>query len=148
MVGSTESEREWTIRNYREGDEEQILELRGVALSGPKNKQWWKWMYRDGPLGPATIALAEVKHRIIGHMASVPVPIKIKDQVTRGGHGVDLMVHPDYRRQGIFVALTKAMVEYSKGIDSKGIDKSIGYGVPSDQSRPGMVNRFHVKEIF
>jgi predicted N-acetyltransferase YhbS len=142
MVGSSESKQEWTIRNYREGDEEQILELRGIALSGPKNKQWWKWMYQDGPLGPAVIILAEAKQKIIGQHASLPVPIKIKDQVTRGSHGIDLMVHPDYRHQGIFITLDKTLNE-----SLKGTYRSISYGTPNDQSRPGFVNRLNAMEI-
>jgi GNAT superfamily N-acetyltransferase len=142
MAGSNETKREWTIRDYQEGDEEQILELLGTAESDPKNKQSWKWMYQDGPLGPAVIMLAEEKHRIIGHIAFIPVPIKIKDQVNRALHGVGLRIHPDYRRQGVFVSLITAMKERLKGFY-----RSIDYGTPSDQSRLSLVNLFNVKEI-
>ncbi len=37
MVTSSEPEREWSIREYREGDEAQILELRGIVLSGRRD---------------------------------------------------------------------------------------------------------------
>jgi GNAT superfamily N-acetyltransferase len=142
MTESSGPKQEWSLRVYREGDEEQILALRGIVLSGPKDKQWWQWMYRDGPLSPAVIMLAEANQKIIGQTAFIFVPIKIKDQITQGGHGIDLMVHPDYRRQGIFIALHKAANEYTKNIY-----RSIAYGTPNDQSRPGFVNRLNAMEI-
>jgi hypothetical protein len=142
MVESSEPKREWSLRVYHEGDEEQILALRGMVLSGPKDIQWWRWMYRQGPLGPAAIMLAEVNQKIIGHHAALPIPIKIKDQVTRGGHGVDLMVRPDYRNQGIFITLGKTMNE-----SLKGIYRSITYGTPNNQSRHGFVKRLNAMEI-
>ncbi len=49
--------------------------------------------------------VAEAKQRIIGSMAVILVPLKVGDQVTRGSHGIDLMVHPDYRRLGIMKRL-------------------------------------------
>jgi len=142
MSSASEHEREWTIREYQEGDEEQILQLRGIALSGSRNKEWWKWMFRDGPAGPAIISLAVVKQRIIAQMASIWVMIQIGDKATRGTHGVDLMVHPDYRRQGVFTALGKKGQE-----DLLNRSRSITYGTPNDQSRPGFVNRLNALPI-
>jgi GNAT superfamily N-acetyltransferase len=142
MTGSSESEREWSIREYREGDEDQILELRGIALSGSKDRQWWQWMYRDGPIGPAIITVAEAKGRIIGHTASILVPVKIGDRVTKGSHGIDLMVHPDYRHQGIFLAIHKKLNRAPSGSV-----RSIAYGTPNDQSRPGFVGKLNALNI-
>jgi GNAT superfamily N-acetyltransferase len=142
MVGSNEPEREWSVREYREGDEEQILELRGIVLSGSRDKEWWQWMYRDGPLGPATIMVAEVNQRIIGTSGSILVPLKVGDQITRGSHGIDLMVHPDYRRQGIMKALSAKLRE-----SSRGMKKSIGYGTPNNESYQGFVKRMGALDI-
>ena len=142
MTGPGEPERDWSIRKYQEGDEDQILELRGIALSGSRNKEWWRWMFRDGPAGPAIIRLAVVKQRIIAQMASIWVMIKIGDKATRGTHGVDLMVHPDYRRQGVFTALGIKGRE-----DPLDQSRSITYGTPNDQSRPGFVNRLNALPI-
>ena len=142
MTDADKPEREWTIRKYQEGDEEQILQLRGIALSGSRNKEWWQWMFRDGPTGPAIIRLAVVKDRIIAQMASIWVMIKIGDKATRGTHGVDLMVHPDYRRQGVFTALGIKGRE-----DPLDQSRSVTYGTPNDQSRPGFVNRLDALPI-
>jgi GNAT superfamily N-acetyltransferase len=135
MVTANKSEREWSIREYREGDEEQILELRELVFNDHKGKEWWKWMYRDGPLGPARIFVAEAKQKIIGHSATIFVPVKIKDQVTRSNHGVDVMVHPDFRHQGLFIALLTNLPETLRW--------GINYGIPNDQARPSFVKRLN-----
>jgi hypothetical protein len=142
MNESNEVKREWSIREYREGDEEQIRELRGIALSGSRDSQWWKWMYRDGPAGPALIMLAEAKQKIIGQFAAIPVRLKVGDRATEGGHGFDAMVHPDYRHLGIFKTLSTTLS--GSNLVS---NRSISYGTPNDQSHPGFVKRLHSLDI-
>jgi len=39
MTGSGKPEREWLVREYQEGDEDRILELRGMVLRGSKDNQ-------------------------------------------------------------------------------------------------------------
>ena len=67
------------MREYQESDEERIRELRGISLSGPKDSQWWHWMYRNGPAGPAMAWIAEVGNKIVGHTAGLPVRMKVKN---------------------------------------------------------------------
>src|SRR3972149_6434010 len=142
MAEANTSKPEWSVRPYREGDEEQILELRGLVLSGPRSKQWWQWMYRDGPFGPAIMMLAESNQKIIGSMASILVPLKIGDRATLGGHGIDLMVHPDYRRLGIMKTLGMTMREMPLAKR-----RSITYGTPHNESYQGFVNRLNALDI-
>jgi GNAT superfamily N-acetyltransferase len=142
MNEANEPKREWSIREYRESDEEQILELRKIVFNENRDKQWWQWIHRNSPFGPATIIVAEINGRIIGHHATIPVPIKIGDQATRGSHGIGLMVHPDYRRQGLFIAMANALrLSPSVGY------RSISVGTPSDQAHSGFVNKLNVSEI-
>ena len=75
--------REWSIREYREGDEEQMLEFRGIVTGDSKDNQCWKWMYRDNPAGPAKVLLAEEKQKIVGQYAVMPVRLKIGNQTIR-----------------------------------------------------------------
>lgn len=134
MDETNEVKREWSIRAYREGDEKQMLELRKIAISETRDSQWWQWMYRDGPAGPAYVMLAEAKQKIVGQHAVMPVRLKIMDQVTKGGHGFDLMVHPEYRHQGIFRTLGTELAK-SSGVRGR----SLSFGSPNDQSRPGFI---------
>jgi glycosyltransferase involved in cell wall biosynthesis/GNAT superfamily N-acetyltransferase len=121
--------RQWSIRQYQDGDETQIRELRAIALNNAKNSQWWKWQYLEHPDGLAIIYLAEAHQKIVGHRAIVPVRIKIGDEIHRGSCGIDAMTHPDYQRQGIYVAIGNLMYESAC---KKGID--IVYGTPNRQS--------------
>lgn len=114
---------EWSVREYLEGDEEGILELRGIALSGSKNRQWWDWQFKNGPAGPANIWLAVAGQKIIGQNAQIPLPMKIGEQICKGSIAVDVITHPDYQRQGIQNAIRKQLFDSNRG---KGI--SISYG--------------------
>ena len=113
-----------------------------MVLRGSKDKQWWQWMYRDGPAGPAAAMVAEAKQRIIGHMASIFVPLKVGGRTTLGAHGIDLMVHPDYRRQGIFKTLGMKLRELTRAKEW-----SLAYGTPDDESYQGFVTRLNVLDI-
>ncbi len=44
MKESGEAKPRWVIRDCRDGDEKQILELRQATLGDPRNVQWWNWM--------------------------------------------------------------------------------------------------------
>jgi predicted N-acetyltransferase YhbS len=110
---SSSNKPDWSMRKYRDGDEEQIRKLRGLVLSGAKDSQWWKWFYKDNPAGPALIWLAEADNEIIGHVAHVPIRMKIGDQEVTGAFGVDSMTHPDYQRRGILKKLQEKIAESS-----------------------------------
>lgn len=118
-----------SIRQYQEGDEEQILELRGITLSGSRSIPWWQWIYRNGPAGPAICWLAVDCQKIIGHHALLPLHMKIKDQEYKGSLAFDVMTHPDYQRQGvlteirakIFDSAVESDITFSYGSTTPGI---------------------------
>lgn len=112
MKESGEAKPRWAIREYRDGDEEQILELREATLGDPRNMQWWNWMYKNGPDGPATFWVAEAEGKIVGINPGLPLRIKVKDRVCRSILGFDIMTHPDYQRQGILNTLANIGTSY------------------------------------
>jgi hypothetical protein len=134
--------RQWSIRKYQPGDETQILELRAITLSGPKNSQWWKWQYLEHPDGPAIIYLAEAHQKIVGHCALVPVRIKIGNEISLGSCAIDGMTHPDYRQQGIFITISNSIFNsaYKNGI-------GIAFGTPNLQSLSVGIERLQWFEI-
>jgi len=123
MNESSADKPHWIVRKYRDGDEEQIRELRGITLSGAKDNQWWEWFYKNNPAGPAIIWLAEADNKIIGHVAHVPIRMKIGNQESLGAIGVDSMTHPDYQRKGILKILQEKIFESSV---EQGICFSVG----------------------
>jgi GNAT superfamily N-acetyltransferase len=132
----------WSTREYQEGDEEQILELRGIALSGSKDRQWWKWCYLDGPAGPAISWLAEADKKIVGQYMVLPFRMKIGNETCTGSHSIDTMTHPSYQHKGIFTTLASKTYESA-------IKNGIGliYGTPNEQSYPGFIRRLQWFDI-
>jgi GNAT superfamily N-acetyltransferase len=124
----------YIIRKYQAGDETQILDLRDLVFH-PKGDRggsrehwldWWWWMYMDNPAGKAIIWLAVDKGNVVGHYGSIPIRVKIGEQIVLCGMSVDSMIHPDYQRQGIFIALARKAYEeaFNRGIH-------ILYGLPN-----------------
>lgn len=127
MNESSQVKPQWSVREYREGDEEHIRELRAIALSGPRDAQWWQWQYRKGPAGPTLIWLAEAERQIIGHHALIPLNIKVGDRTRKGCFGFDVMTHPDYQRLGVLSAIRTKIYESAA---ANGIDFSYGTATP------------------
>jgi hypothetical protein len=103
--------KDWTIREYREGDESAILDLFKTVFKSEMSLEHWKWEYLDNPAGQPIISVAEAKGRIVGHNAQLIRKLKVGDQIISGVLGVDVMVHPEYRRQRMHVTMNEASLE-------------------------------------
>lgn len=106
----------WSVRAYREGDEDRIFELYKAVYpekeyNHEKWLRWWRWMYKDNPAGPGRIWLAEHDGKIVGQHAIIPVEVKIGDKTVAGSLSLDAMTHPDYRRQKMFETLAKRVYD-------------------------------------
>jgi len=120
----------WSVRIYKEDDELSILKL--MKLSGiERTSEDWFWEYKNNPFGHL-IGVAEHNGQIVGHMALIPTLMKIGDKVALGSQAVDLVVHPEFRRQGMFLAIGKFLI---KEAGKEGID--ISYGVPNKPAHSG-----------
>lgn len=133
----------WSIRAYREGDEEGIFELdKAVHPSRVSDMEqwlkWWRWMYKDNPAGTGKIWLAEHDGRIVGQYAIVPVRVKIGSKVILSSQSLDTMTHPDYRRQGMFETLAKKVYDEAR---NEGI--YLVYGFPNEFSYPGFIKKLN-----
>ena len=107
--------KETSIRSYRAGDEQEIVELLEEAFNGwPKltlestASDHWKWKYVDIPKGDSMILVAEADE-IIGVVHSIPYKLKIEDHQYNIHYIGDLVVHPAYRRHNV----AKNMIEIS-----------------------------------
>lgn len=113
------------IRPYKKGDETGILNLRKVVF-GDKDRfkntlKGWLWEYEGVKKGKPIIVVAEDRGNIIGHYGLLPIILKRGEEEFLCGLAVDLMVHPRYRRQGIFVSLFKEVEKQAKIIRINGI---------------------------
>lgn len=94
--------------DFREGnrsDRDAILALRRLAFADEdREKQqadFWEWEFSDGYAGAGRIFVAEAGDRVVGHFAFVP---QMYDSI-RGALALDVMTHPEFRRQKIFSRL-------------------------------------------
>ena len=127
----------WHIRDYREGDEDQILSLRQEVFGDLDpvrlKPETWRWQFRDNPAGKPAWALAEDRDRIVGQYALIPTRFSVQGKETLFALSCDTMIHPDYRRQGLFTALARKVYQR---IESEGRIAAV-WGFPNESSIPG-----------
>jgi len=99
------------IRDGNKKDLKGILSLRKIVFGETEkdklDESFWKWEFEEGPEGRAFIYIVEDGNKIIGHFADIPRLFSVQGEVVLGTLSLDLMVHPDYWRRGIFAAMGK-----------------------------------------
>jgi hypothetical protein len=131
----------WSIRAYRDGDEEGIYQLWRVVYPAYRTdweswKRRWHWLYKENPAGNGLIWLAEANGQIVAQHALIPVKYKVSDQIVLGSWGVDAMTHPDYRRLGLFETINKEL-----SADAKRVGIKLACGAPNIFSHTGLVRK-------
>ena len=110
------SKKDYTIRQYRPGDEEKIVKLLiDVFQPWPKFDiecspiDHWRWKFIDDPANKGTYAhtVAALNGEIIGVDHAMLYYIKIGEGRYLSQKGGDTAVNPNYRGQGIYSKLTK-----------------------------------------
>lgn len=131
------SKRVWTVRAYREGDEVQIRKLFESVFGEELSADRWNWQYRDNRTDTIIITLAEAPNGdLVGQYALRPTWMKVGDDRCLGTLSLDTMVHPDYRRQGMFTKLARRTYEVAA---QRGIP--LTYGFPNQNSYRGFVDK-------
>jgi len=90
------------IRNYAEGDEYKILELFNLVFNRKLPVENWNWRYKENPFGKLSNSLLWEGSTLIGHVAVVPLPIKVGLQSSIGAFAVKVMIHPDFTGRKLF----------------------------------------------
>jgi len=125
---------EWKIRMYQEGDEIGIVNLMNLVMPRSAYKMnRWLWEYKNNPYG-YLIVVAEHNGNIVGHMGLFLIEIKVGNKIIMGSQACDLCVHPDFRRQGMFLAIGKALMR-------KASDEGVflTYGFPNEPAYYGHI---------
>lgn len=137
MDGKEIMERAWSVRAYKKGDENGIFELMKAVypektFTKDKWMRWWRWMFTESPAGAARIWLAEHDGKIVGQYPLTLTDMKVGGEITEVSQNIELMTHPDYRHQGMFLTLEKKALEDA---EEKGINITIGF--PNKAAYPG-----------
>ena len=145
MGGKWVQEPKWTVREYQPDDLDAVRDLFEIVYHLNLPKEHFDWKYHRNPAGKAIISLAEIQGRIVGLYALWPTRLSLGGEVVMGGQAVDAMTHPDYRRQGIFVATAEKCITLAVAAGYE-----VAYAFPDPQSFQGQVQKLgysHVGEI-
>ena len=135
----------WCVREAGPNDLDLIRDLYRAVRRDSRPEAYDRWRYLESPYGPTPGTLAVEGGRAVGFYTLWPTPLLIGSAAVAGAQSMDTMTHPDFRGQGIFVALARACFELAT---ARGIQ--LLYGFPNNESFPGFVRRLewtHVGDI-
>lgn len=102
------------FREGAPGDGDAVMALREVVHpQGAREKRqpdFWEWFLVKGYAGMGRVFVAEAGDRIVGHFAFVPQRYAAGTTL-RGALALDVMTHPEFRRQKVFSRLASFAAE-------------------------------------
>lgn len=103
----------FTIRQYREDDEQKVLELWKIAFNKELPVDIWRWKYIDNPFGSVVYLCVDEKDRLATVMyGGVPYPANFSGRPVAVVQLMDIMSHPEYRKTGLFVKAAYAYFDH------------------------------------
>jgi GNAT superfamily N-acetyltransferase len=133
-IESAAAPRDWTLREYSPGDREGVFQLRTEVYGETFSEEDWVWKFERSPLRPARIYLAESEGRIVGLRNFLFREVKVGNDVWLSVLTVDAMVHPDFRRLGIWSTLTREGV---RRLRAEGIHLAVSFVGPHRNTYAG-----------
>ncbi len=135
------------VRTFGAGDESGVLDLLQAAfgkwpsdLEGVDPAEFFRWKMAC-PFGPPISIVAEAEGRVVGFSATMPWRLRAQGQILATMRGVDLAVHPSYRRRGVSLAIMRAAIEQVPE------DVAFTWNNPNDQSRSGVLKTGRRKAV-
>jgi hypothetical protein len=121
----------------------EILELFKVCFEKNLETSLWNWAYLGNPTGVPKISLALDSNKVVGHYAMIPLPFVEGKMKNIGYLSMTTMVHPNYRKFGLFTELAEATYSMAD-------NHSFVFGFPNSNSAPGFKKRlaWEVKDEF
>lgn len=102
---------EYAVRWFEPGDRDDFLSLYSQVY-GEVGEDWFEWKYEDVPyVDRAPIVVVDHEGTVVGARPTVALPLRIGDETVRALQQVDLVVHPDHRRRGLFTRLVERLYD-------------------------------------
>jgi hypothetical protein len=101
----------WEVRNYRPGDEDQILGLFTRVFGHDRSLAHWRWKFLENPAGQQISLAVGEDGSIIGQFAGLPVVAATLHETILLTQGIDHMVDGARRRMGMYAAMARHFFE-------------------------------------
>jgi hypothetical protein len=131
------------IKTIKHAEEiEQLTELFTLVFKMKTTAEFWKWKYIENPLsaGMQDLVVALDGNKIVGARPFLLNELWLGDRKIIAAQHCDTMVHPDYRRQGIFNRMGKQALKYLGEHDCV-----LSFGFPGPMSRKGFASQGYRK---
>jgi GNAT superfamily N-acetyltransferase len=130
-------------RPYESRDEHAILALFRESFDGRiMALDYWRWRFRDNPVGQVLIELAWDREKLVGHYAVSPVRMSIQGKDRLCGLSMTTMTHPDYRGKGLFPDLADRL--YRRMAE---LGHLMVWGFPNKNSHEGFIKKLGWQDI-
>ncbi len=96
----------------------ELVELFNLVFSSNINTRMWQWKHLENPLNPCepNVVVAVDRGRIVGARPVMLANLRVDNRTVLVGQPCDTMVHPEYRRQGIFYKMNELAIEHARTI--------------------------------
>ncbi len=122
----------------------ELTELFNFVFSSQATVERWEWKHLQNPLNPPQpkVVVAVDGDRIVGARPFMLAKIRVDNSTFLVGQPCDTMVHPEYRRQGIFSRMNDLAIEQAR---TMGV--SLFYNFPNPFALPGNLKQGWQKVI-
>jgi len=121
------------IKNYKKGDEKDILKLFEISFGKSLSLDYWNWRFLENPFEEHNfINLMWENDLLVGHYAVSPVEMIIEGDIKKTCLSMTTMTHSDYFGQGVFSKLAHNL--YDKLKDNQ---YEMVWGFPNNNSHYG-----------
>lgn len=101
-----------TVRPFRRADVAGFLDLYEAVWDRRRSREWFQWRFLENPYLTATpLVVATTGERLVGAEPCLPFRLRAGDETVLAFQPADWIVHPDYRRQGVFTRMTEALLD-------------------------------------
>lgn len=121
-----------------------LVQLFNLVFSARTDEDTWTWKHIANPLISANpqIVVATDGKKVVGARPLMLANLRFQGETFISGQPCDTMVHPDYRRQGVFTRMNHLMIRHAKDLGL-----ALFYNFPNQYSKPGNLKQGW-KEIF
>jgi len=109
----------WNILQSKDdNDRYGIVKLQKISFPGEAEQKYetsnWEWQYKENSFGESEIFIVKDNDKIVGHYAFIPQEYLIYGETVTAGYAVNAMVHPDYRKKGMYNSIQEYAVTHTQ----------------------------------